>query len=198
MVVLLTCSFCVFTVCGGRTLTTLQEVYEMSKENCSTIEGPLFIEDLSTEGYYPPHGSDQLPSLDTVEKITQFLVVQRIRERNYTCLSQLLPSLRFIGGHRLYEDRWALVFRDNVHLFVHPDQVSTLCTANRSLNSESFFYKTLLKDQGRNCPVYNNSSMSDMCVSSQTSLHSRHCEEGEFLVRNLEHFHVPLCLGCVG
>lgn len=128
-------------------MTTLQDVENMNKENCTTIEGPLFIEDLG------PEGSKNLSSLDTVEHVTQFLVVQRIRA-NYTWLHELLPRLRVIRGYRLYDNKWTLIMRDNTHLFIHDVQRTLLETASKNLNKRFVYFSfNLLQNDG----TYNNS-----------------------------------------
>ena len=154
-------STAILVVCSGRVLTTLKDVYNMNKENCTTIEGPLFIEDLD------PEGSKQLYSLDTVEQITQFLVVHRIRA-SYTCLNQLLPRLRVIRGHHLYENQWALVMRDNVHFFIDSVQRDMLKNSSRKLNKTFVpFVHNLLQ---RNESFYNISNfkepVSNLCLES--------------------------------
>ena len=134
----------------------------MNKENCTTIEGPLFIEDLD------PEGSKQLYSLDTVEQITQFLVVQRIRA-SYTCLNQLLPRLRVIRGHHLYENQWSLVMRDNVHFFIDSVQRDMLKNSSRKLKKTFFpFVHNLLPGNGSFCNISNfKEPVSNLCLESQ-------------------------------
>lgn len=142
-------------------MTTLQDVYNLNKLNCTTIEGPLFIENLD------PEGVRELYSLDTVEQITQFLVVQRIRA-NYTCLNQLLPRLRVIRGNRLYENKWTLVMRDNVQFFLDPEQQDMLSNTSEQLNRKfDFYHQSLLPDTGQFCSISQfKEPLSGLCTES--------------------------------
>ncbi|XP_062509692.1 insulin receptor-like isoform X2 [Corticium candelabrum] len=88
--------------CAGRIVTTLQHVEDL--KNCSIIYGPLLI-----SGYNLP---STLPFLTNVTQITHFLLVADL-PHDYKSISQILPKLTVIRGHKLLNDRWALVLKDN-------------------------------------------------------------------------------------
>lgn len=102
-------SLCLCLDCDGRILTTIHQVEDLRRQNCTVIVGPLIVQELQSEGY------EHRPSLDTIIQITQFLVIQRLN-KHYTSISQLLPNLAAIRGYQLLDGQWGLAVMDNPFL----------------------------------------------------------------------------------
>ena len=93
-------------------LTSLEDVDKLRQERCCVIDGPLIVQYLPES----PSNTSWRPSLNSIVKIKDFLLVQRL-EKHYTDLSQLLPNLREIQGHRVIgKGKWAFVVVRNQHL----------------------------------------------------------------------------------